>query len=785
MRPIFHNLKNRPIRPGLNAVSWFVLQINDCYNPRMRCLRLSVLASLALGVVSAFACEAPKPGLPTLSEVLAAKHDLWGEAAMRQPNGASYEFFKDLLPPPRYVHADFRYYPIVLSAPNARVKARLISDGSGLNLPGGARSWNAVGTAVMFRVGADEFKFGGIADRLGQPTLAEGYLPIPAIRYWHASEKYELEAFAVTEAADASNCTVAVRFSLAGGNEGIVTIQPLQSPVRFTNHQILDESGNVLVFLDSSWTWERQRAHAKISRTQSATAEVFTKPIPAEGNAARDGFSQTHYAELRAECATRWKSLFSNAMHLETPEPLVNNAWRNLIIQNFGLINGDRMNYSAGNQYEKMYAAESSDAALPLLWWGYPNDFRRLLPVILDIQDKRLPHHFASHKLNDICRFYWQTRDAEFIKSLRPRWQKDLDLLLTDRSPENGLLTKENYCTDIEVPVYPLTANSTSWAALRDLAPVLEELGDNATAKRVRTSAAEFKQALLRAVEKNQRMDTDPPFIPMALFYGEDTHDPITHSRLGSYWDLVVNYVIGSRLFAGSDRELWLPRYLETHGGLIMGLTRSAATNNTFWTGTHRTNPLYGMRYILDTLRRDDPERALVSFYGMLAHGMTRNTFIGAEGCAVEPLDEGGRFFYCPPNSSSNGQWLAVLRYLLVQDWDEDEDGRPDTLRLCFATPRRWLEDGKNILVENAPTDFGPVSVTMESKLRSGEVVANVSLPARNTPKRILLRARVPEGRKVVSATVGNEKRAVDDRGTVDLSDLRGQQHVVFHVQSL
>src|SRR5438046_8523374 len=86
--------------------------------------------------------------LPTLEEAVTAKRDVWGEAAMAQPNGASYEFFKDIIPPPRYVHADFRYYPIVLSAPNATNKARLISDGSGVNLHGGSRSWNDVGTAV-------------------------------------------------------------------------------------------------------------------------------------------------------------------------------------------------------------------------------------------------------------------------------------------------------------------------------------------------------------------------------------------------------------------------------------------------------------------------------------------------------------------------------------------------------------------------------------------------------------------------------------------------------------
>src|SRR5258707_15468663 len=91
----------------------------------------------------------PEATLPSLAQVLESKTDLWGEAAMRQPNGASYEFFAPLLPPPRYVNADFRFYPIVLSAPNANVKARLISNGSGVNLRGGSRSWNVVGTPII------------------------------------------------------------------------------------------------------------------------------------------------------------------------------------------------------------------------------------------------------------------------------------------------------------------------------------------------------------------------------------------------------------------------------------------------------------------------------------------------------------------------------------------------------------------------------------------------------------------------------------------------------------
>jgi hypothetical protein len=730
-----------------------------------------------IGVLaSAICCVAQPAGLPSLDEALHAKTDVWGEAAMRQTNGPSYEFFRDLLPPPRYVNADFHYYPIVLSAPNARVKGRLISNGAGINLPGGARSWDDVGTPVIFRVGPDEFKFGDIANRLEQPQLADGCLPIVTIRYAHATEIYELEAFASTDPMLASNGVIFVKFSIVGGSNNWICAQVQgEGALHFNQRSIQDAGGRVLAVCDEHWQWERQLARTRISTNSSATLAIATKPL-----AGTNLLTAVRYDEERARCVAAWNKVLAGAMRVEVPEPLVNNAWRALLLQDFTIIEGDKMNYGAGNQYQKMYAAESSDAALPMMKWGYDDDMRRLLPAILDVRDKRLPHHFAAHKLDALCELYWQTRDAAFVRAMRPRWQPQLDLILTDRSPENGLMNKDNYCTDIEVPVYSLNANAPCWAALRDIAPVLDDLGDKDLAARVRKSAASLKQAILDAVAKNERHETYPPFIPMALFYNEPLHDPIAEDRLGSYWNLVANYVIGSRIFAGTGRELSLSRYMEQHGGLCMGLTRSAAANHTFWTGKERTNPLYGMRYNLDCLRRDDVERALVGFYGELAHGMTRNTFVGAEGCSVQPLDQGGRFFYCPPNTSNNGQWLATFRDLLVQDWDTDEDGRPDTLRLCFATPRRWLEDGKVINVENAPTAFGRAAVRLESQLKNGRVLASVDLPRRNPPARIFLRARVPEGWRVTGAQIGAEQLPVDDKGTVELSGREGNCRIIF-----
>ena len=214
-----------------------------------------------------------------------------------------------------------------------------------------------------------------------------------------------------------------------------------------------------------------------------------------------------------------------------------------------------------------------------------------------------------------------------------------------------------------------------------------------------------------------------------------------------------------------------------------MGMLRAGGQENTFWNSEYKINPLYGTRYALDVLRRDEPERALVSLYGMLAQGFTRNTFIGAEGCSLKPLDEGGRLFYCPPNSAANAHFLSMLRYIFVQDSDLNDDGKPETLRLCFATPKRWLEDGKGYKFERAPTAFGPVSVSMQSKLSQGEVVAEVQLPERNVVEKILLRARVPDGWKVISAKANGQDLNADEKGTVDLTNFKGKVTVQFAVK--
>jgi hypothetical protein len=74
------------------------------------------------------------------------------------------------------------------------------------------------------------------------------------------------------------------------------------------------------------------------------------------------------------------------------------------------------------------------------------------------------------------------------------------------------------------------------------------------------------------------------------------------------------------------------------------------------------------------------------------------------------------------------------------------------------------------------------VSIKIESHLSQGFVKAEVALPERNKPKKVLLRTRLPDGWKITSAAIGSAQLNQVDPNTFDLSALDGKQAIKFAV---
>src|SRR5262249_28805964 len=246
------------------------------------------------------------------------------------------------------------------------------------------------------------------------------------------------------------------------GSNGLVTAR-LDPPAgaKFAAGQLLDPQGQPVVWADRAWKGERAGLQARLQPGAAATLAIPTQPLA--GRAFQ--FDETSYAQHRARTVQTWQEIVGRAMQVDVPEPRVNHAWRNLLVQNFMLLSGDRMLYSAGNQYEALYEAEGSDAVLALMAWGYEAEAKRLFVPLLDFLSKGLEHHQAGLKLHDVARCWWQTRDSEWLKATRPRWEKEVNRLLENRTGPDGLLPKERYCGDIATPVHSLSVESKAWRA--------------------------------------------------------------------------------------------------------------------------------------------------------------------------------------------------------------------------------------------------------------------------------------------------------------------------------
>jgi len=743
-------------------------------------------------------CTASQPApLATPEEAIASKTDLWGEAALKQPGGPTYEFFERLLPPLRYVDADFRHYPILLSAAGARLKGRLVSNGSAINALARQPNWkNETGTPVHVLVGAQRETFGSDLARLHGPKLADGYLPIVQLKYTQGDDTYGEEAFAAIDRQLADAGAVVVKFDFPAADRGRIELrfETGYDFLKLDGNVIRTASGQAVAQFDDNWQFAPFRASLTSKPTHAASATVIIYTVAADAEAASAPtsvavveeeaarhpqaratsrpaahFDLATYAQERARCAERWRATVDAGARITVPEPLVNNAARALLIQQYEILAGDQLNYSASNQYARKYAYESGDAARSLLYFGHADTVRPCIAPLFTYRRPNIEYHDAGFKLQLLADYFFITRDATIIDELRPLWQREVDLILAGRQKGEGeLLPREKYCSDIDTPVRSLKANANCWRGLRDLSIVLDETGDKQQAPKLAAVCKEYRDQILAAMNKAIVRTVDPPFVPIALDGEEPPPNPITATRLGSYWNLIISGVVWSGIFpVDSEPADDILRYVRENGGLCMGLTRVQSAPGV-WTNVQNIDDLYGLRYQLALLKRDEVDRALVGFYGKLAQGMTPDTFMDGESSGIVPLDRFGRQLALPPNSAANASFLIQLRHLLIQDWDSDYDGRADTLNLAFATPRAWLQDAKSIEVRDAPTQFGNVSFTIASHLSRNRIDAEITLPYRR-PSTIRLRLRVPPGYEIARAEANGQAIRVD-YDTLDLS---------------
>jgi hypothetical protein len=161
--------------------------------------------------------------------------------------------------------------------------------------------------------------------------------------------------------------------------------------------------------------------------------------------------------------------------------------------------------------------------------------------------------------------------------------------------------------------------------------------------------------------------------------------------------------------------------------------------------------------YAMMHLRRAEPEKVVDCFYAMLSTCGRINGW-GEVMSWDNGISTGGQ-----PYMWANGIFLVLLRNMLLHEageWLDAAPAGPKELWICAATPRKWIHEKAGIVVEHAPTYFGPVSFSLRVEDR-GDAVGSIMFEGREKlPDRLVVHVRSLSGRPLRRVTVNGRDHA-------------------------
>jgi hypothetical protein len=716
-----------------------------------------------------------------LNEALRQGRDVWGEKLMAE-GGATYEGMKDLLRPLFFSTGDtyqtLGVHNLVFAEDNGAPPFVIpLADGSRI----AATRYDAPRRLTVF-VGAEgEEPFGADLDRLAGPTLDGGWYPILQTVYTDGTGAVIRQESFAGRVPGLGHLAAFVRFGVTPAAEhgARLTLVFGQTPRQGLRCEPAPE-------------WDGERASFRVP---AGAGERLIHLLWSPGDNLPEGTvgDAATYDAARDAWRAYWERTLAAGATFEVPEAVAMDALRNVLVQNLMM----RWRYTLGPvvYHGDFYQPESSDAMTTLALYGYTEACRAGLGELLG--KSKGPDSYSNwetgEKLTHGALYYHLTGDRSFIEEHSPVYAQLCQGLAEQvASDPHGLLHKQRHCGDIPAKSYCTFHQTVCWRGLRDLAEIWRRCGREEEANRFAPVAASLRTAIRKAVEAGStRLPDGSLFVPTVLYERTPVFSPITATRLGSYWNLCMPYAFSSGFWDPGGAEMGaILDFLHGHGATLLGLLRFNYYPVAI--GSHRPKGLPGYAttgfdnvYLPGYLRmladHDQADRLVLSFYGKLAHGQTRGTFVNGEGETVgEVPGERYRSCYGTPNSGNNTGYLLALRLLLVRESFDGETGLPSGLFLADAIPRPWLAAGQTIAVRAAPTCFGPLSYTLTSQRTADRIEAVVQVPEREPIRALRLKLRLPDGRRLRAVTVNGQQhtRFDADSETIDLTGLGGRLEI-------
>ncbi|MFA9478055.1 hypothetical protein ACERK3_07065 [Phycisphaerales bacterium AB-hyl4] len=166
----------------------------------------------------------------------------------------------------------------------------------------------------------------------------------------------------------------------------------------------------------------------------------------------------------------------------------------------------------------------------------------------------------------------------------------------------------------------------------------------------------------------------------------------------------------------------------------------------------------YYCRHDYAHLRRGEVSAFLECYYNAMAAQADRETYTFWE-----------HQYRTGVHKTHEEAWfLMQTRWMLMLEVDQ-------TLRLLQGIPRRWLAEGKTLSFTGLVSYFGPVSLSVDSRLDQGVITAHVQGAKRPLPATVVIRLPHPDGLRATACSMGEYDAATE---TVRINGYRGDATV-------
>jgi hypothetical protein len=477
------------------------------------------------------------------------------------------------------------------------------------------------------------------------------------------------------------------------------------------------------------------------------------------------------------ECKTFWQAKLNKAAQIHVPEKRIEE-----MIQ-AGLLHLDLITY--GNEPDGtlvpaigVYTAIGTESA-PIIQFfnsmGWQDAAKRSLTFFLDKQhEDGFMQNFGGYMVETgavlwtLGEYFRYTHDTEWIEQIKPKVLKSCDFLLQwrDKNKVDSFRGKgygmiDGKVADPEDNFHQFMLNAYAYLGLSRVSEMLAEI-DPAQSNRIKKEAEEWKKDIRESFFNGLALSpvvplgdgtwspTVPPWAeaigPRALYTKEET--------FFSHGTFTVPDVLLGPLYLVFCEVLAVN---EPASKMMLGyLSELFFQNNAAF-----SQPYYSRHnWIQAKLGMVKP--FLKTYYNTFSALADRETYTFWE-----------HLYHVSPHKTHEEAWfLMETRWMLYM-----EDGT--TLRLLNTIPRRWMEDGNTIELNDVQSYFGPLNVEVRSEIKKGYIEATIQCHSDRKPGEVTIRIPHPDGKKAVKVT-GGEYNPYNETVTVKLFNGKSDLHVEY-----